>query len=125
MGAIVDAIHALLMVVWVAGLPLLFWHRWIKLTKIYATFAIVFIILSQGSHYLLGECFLTRMARYFWLSSGESVSDEWFTVRFAKTVFNLIPTHREISIAFEIGMLLTIAGNLYIFYKKDRKVSVA
>ena len=33
LASVVDAIHALVMVLWVLGLPLLFWHRWPRLMK--------------------------------------------------------------------------------------------
>jgi len=99
----------------VLGLPLLFWHRWPRLTKAYGIYAISFIVLSQGSHYLTGECFLTALSRYFWQLSGTAPaagSEEWFTVRFAWAIFRMTPSHRSIVIASELLILLTAFGTL-------------
>ena len=117
LGATVDVAHALMMAAWVVGLPLLFWHQWPRATRAYGVYAIVFIVVSQVSHAILGECFLTTLARACWLraplSGGASpVSDEWFTVRLARFVFRLSPSHRAISLASEALILLTAVGAL-------------
>ena len=51
---------------WVLGLPLVFWHRFPRVTNAYVVYAIGFILLNQISHALLGECFLTALARACW-----------------------------------------------------------
>ncbi len=101
LGSLVDFLHALLMVAWVAGLPLLFWRRHPRLSRLYAVYAVVFIVLNQGSRLFLGECFLTTLSRYLWEHGGappRSAPDEWFTVRVALAVFHLTPSHRSIKI---------------------------
>jgi hypothetical protein len=106
LGASIDFIHALLMAAWVLGLPLLFWHRFPRATT---TFAI------QASHALLGECFLTTLARESWQrspgwSGPHPTSDAWFTVRLAEAIFHLTPSHRSIKLISEALILSTALG---------------
>jgi len=115
LGAFIDVLHALLMAAWVFGLPLLFLHRWPRLTRAYALYAIGFIVANQASHLLLGECFLTTLARACWQRApGEggvaSAYDEWFTVRMAEGIFRWTPSHRGIKLASEALILLTAIG---------------
>lgn len=115
-AAIVDALHALTMAVWVLGLPLLFWHRWPRITRAYAIYAVSFAILSEGSQALGGECFLTSISRWFWsqqTTTTRTLPDEWFTVRLAKAVFGFIPTHHAIADASKVLVVLTAAGVLF------------
>jgi hypothetical protein len=114
LGACIDLIHALLMAAWVLGLSLLFWHRWPRLTRAYALYAVGFIVVNQISYALLGECILTTLARACWRNApggaGSAASDEWFTVRIAQAIFRLTPSHRTIKLASEALILLTAAG---------------
>ena len=114
-AAALDVLHALFMVLQVAGLPLLFWHRWPRLTRAYAIYAITFIVLNQLSKYTLGECFLTTLARLLWahaVIAPTDVPSEWFTVRLAQWVFHLTPSHRAVAIAGELLMFVTAIGVL-------------
>lgn len=108
----VDFVHALLMAAWVAGLPLLFWHRWPRLTRAYSLYAVAFIVVSQGSHWLLGECVFTTIARWCARSAAGPVSDEWFTVRVAQAIFHMAPSHRSVVWASEALILVTAVGML-------------
>lgn len=115
LGSIVDALHALFMVAWIVGLPLLFWHRWPRLTKAYATYALVFVVLNQVSKWMLDECFLTSIARYLWEAGappGGADVDEWFTVRFSQAVFHMTPSHRLINTIGEVLIVATAIGML-------------
>ncbi len=114
-AAALDVLHAIFMVMQVAGLPLLFWHRWPRLTRAYAVYAITFIVLNQLSKYALGECFLTTLARLLWSQAvidPTDVPSEWFTVRLAQWVFHLTPSHRAVAIAGEVLMFVTALGVL-------------
>ena len=114
LGAFIDLVHALLMLAWVIGLPLLFWHRFPRATRAYAFYAIGFVVLNQGSHALLGECFLTTLALRAKHAPGSGgaapVADEWFTVRFAEAIFHLTPSHRGIKLVSEALIFLTAIG---------------
>jgi hypothetical protein len=115
LGASIDFLHALLMAMWILGLPLLFWYRWPRLTRAYAVYAIGFIVANQVSHALLGECFLTTLARACWeLRRGPSgptaAYGEWFTVRMAEAIFRMTPSHRAIKLASEALIFLTAVG---------------
>ncbi len=113
-GAGIDLLHALLMAAWILGLPLLFWHRYPRLTRAYAIYAILFVVLNQASQAALGECFLTTLARNCWESGAAArtspATDDWFTVRIAQTVFHLTPTHRGIKLASEALIFVTAVG---------------
>lgn len=115
MAVVVDLIHAAALVAWIGGLPLLFWYRWPRLTRWYAIYALVFVALTQISYHLLGECFLTTIARFFFEQGDEPLSPDigdWFTVRLAKWVFGFAPSRRSIVYVWEAGVVLTAVGAL-------------
>jgi hypothetical protein len=114
-ASVVDFLHALFMVAWIAGLPLLFWRKHPRATRWYAAYAIVFIVLNQVSKAFLGECFLTTIARWLWEHGGlppGSVPNEWFTVRVARAVFRMTPSHKAITILSEILIFVSAVGML-------------
>jgi hypothetical protein len=103
------------MAAWVLGLPFLFVRRWPVITRAYGIYAISFILVSQVSHLVLGECFLTTFARGLWQRSAASPtvdSNEWFTVRLARWVFDMSPSHRAIVIVSEVLIFVTAFGEL-------------
>jgi hypothetical protein len=115
LGSVVDFVHALLMVGWVAGLPLLFWRRYPRATRWYAVYAVVFVVLNQVSRLFLGECFLTTVSRWLWSHGGappRSAPNEWFTVRIAMAVFHMTPSHRSITVLSEALIVVTAVGML-------------
>jgi len=117
LGSMVDVVHAFFMAAWLLGLPLLYWRRWPRLTRAYGFYAVVFILVSQGSHLFLGECFLTTIAGRLWEHSFVPAalpinSREWFTVRLATWVFDMAPSHRAIVVSSELLILLTALGEL-------------
>ncbi|MBK7400565.1 MAG: hypothetical protein IPJ34_31020 [Myxococcales bacterium] len=107
----VDVFHALAMAAWILGLPLLFTRRWRTATRFYAVYAITFVIVSQTSQLVLGECFLTTVARWA-EGAGSSAHPEWFTVRLARWVFGMAPSRRAISVTFDALVLVTAVGTL-------------
>jgi hypothetical protein len=115
-----DLLHAILMGAWVAGLPLLVWqHRWPRVARLYALYAIAFIVASQLSQWFLGECFLTSIALFLWerVPSSAPVSKEWFTVRIAQAVFHMAPSHRSIVLASEAMIVATALAALWSFHR--------
>lgn len=121
LGSLTDFVHALLMVAWVLGLPLLFWHRHPRATRWYALYAVTFICLNQASKLLLNECFLTTIARALWERGGaprDSSPNEWFTVRLARAVFRMTPSHRGITTLTQILIFVTAAGMLIVFRRE-------
>ena len=124
----IDVFHAIVMMLWIFGLPLLFWHKIPKLTMSYAAFAIVFIIVNQVSHYTLGECIFTTLARKcFELADPHHPSTkEWFTVKFANFIFGFTPKHKSIKIISEILIAISAIGMFFSFiknYKRSLKLS--
>jgi hypothetical protein len=115
LAATTDFVHALLMSAWVLGLPLLFWRRRPRLTRAYGIYAIAFIVVSQVSHAVLGECVFTAVARWcaeHASSSSTPVSEEWFTVRAAQAIFHLTPSHRGVTWVSEALIFVTALGAL-------------
>jgi hypothetical protein len=113
-AGLVDFVHALAMVAWVGGLPLLVWRGRPAWSRAYVRYAIAFILLSQGSQWLLGECFLTSLTRAAWQAGGGFHPEDraWFTIRVAEAVFRMRPTERMVSVAFEALVLVTAIGVL-------------
>lgn len=114
LGSLVDFVHALLMVAWVAGLPLLFWRKHPRATAWYAAYAISFILLYQGSRLFLGECFLTSLSGWLWRQGSAPVHapGEWFTVRVATAIFRMTPSHKAVTVLGQALVLVTAMGML-------------
>ena len=113
LSALVDFLHAASMVVWIGGLPLLFVRRWPRLSRAFALYAVLFVIVSQATQWILGECFLTTIARALARlgeAKGTFVDDDWFTQRVARSIFGLAPSRRAISIAFDALVGITALG---------------
>lgn len=84
-------------------------------------YAVLFVLVTRMSHYLLGECFLTNISRRFWNAASTTPdADEWFTVRFARLVFGLTPSHRAIAIVSEALVFVTAAGVLVLLRRGHR-----
>lgn len=115
-AAIVEFIHAWTMVVWVASLPFLFWHRWPKLSLAVAVYNLAFIVINRVSHWLLGECILTRVARWV----GGDQGDEWFTVKFSRLVFGCIPSNKQVALVEQTLVLVVAIGVFYTLWWKRR-----
>jgi len=73
------------------------------------------VIVNQVSLLVLGECFLTTLARAAWQHAGGAggsapASEEWFTVRLASAIFRLTPTHRSVKVVTEALTFVTALG---------------
>jgi len=119
-----DLIHALLMVAWILGLPLLFWHRFPKLSVSYCVFSLAFIIVNQASQYFLGECVFTTIAVWLYTHTNVGAPQEWFTVRLAQAIFGLIPTHRSIKLLTEILIGVSAVGGIYSLFGRKHNDSL-
>lgn len=117
LAASVEAVHALSMVVWGVGLPLLFWHRFPRLSELYMLYAVVFVGVSVASHFLWGECALTTLARSLWQRAGGYADDLPFTTQVANTIAGLRPTKREVVLLWEAAVLVTSAGGLWHWFR--------
>jgi hypothetical protein len=113
LASAVDLTHALVMLAWGLGFPLLFWHRFPRLSRAYMWFALSFVVVSVASHELLGECFLTSIARELWIRSGGYRGQEPFTVLFANAVAGIRPTTREAVLVWEVAVFVTSAASLW------------
>jgi fermentation-respiration switch protein FrsA (DUF1100 family) len=105
LAMLVDIVHALAMLLWGLGLPLLVWHRFERLSHLYTVFAALFVAFSVLSHWTLGECFLTTLARWFWLASGGWRDTVPFTVLLANAVAGIRPSARSAVLVWEAAIL--------------------
>jgi hypothetical protein len=110
-ASFVETIHATFMVAYFVGIPLLFFHRWPRVSRIYAVYEVAFVVFSQGSKLVWGHCFLTPLAGGLWHRSGAAIAtNEWFTVRLSNLVFHSAPSHRIISWIGDAFVLVTAIG---------------
>jgi len=114
-----DALHIAAMVVWALGLPFLVWHRWPRLSFAYTVYAIVFVVVSQVSHYFLGECFLTTLSRIFWEAAGEDATGT-FMIRLVNMVAGVRPSRDSVVLVWEIAITITSAAALWSLYRTHR-----
>lgn len=118
----VDLIHAAAMIVWVLGLPLLFWHRWPRLSRTYIIYALVFVVITRVSHEILGECFLTTVSRELWNASGLATrGHSSFTVRFVNAVAGIRFTEHTAVLLWEASVFVCSAGMLWYLHSMRRK----
>lgn len=129
LAPLIDLLHATAMAVWVLGLPLLFFRRRARLSRAYAIYALAFVVASQLSQWILGECFLTTLARFAWESQPAGTAppdvEEWFTVRLAKAVFGATPSHRAVIIVSELLIASTAVAALWSLHRHRASAQTA
>ncbi|MEB2310432.1 MAG: hypothetical protein OZ921_01130 [Sorangiineae bacterium] len=119
---LVDALHALAMIVWVLGLPLLFWHRYPKWSRAYVVYALAFVVVTRLSHSALGECVLTTGARELRHRGGTGFGDHSsFMVRLVNGVAGLRFTEESAILVWEWSVFMVSAGVLVHFYLERRR----
>jgi hypothetical protein len=116
-----DLVHATAMAVWGLGLPLLFWHRFERLSHAYTLFSITFVLTSVVSHLTFGECILTTLARELWQAGGSFREAVPFTVTLTNRVAGLRPSTRSAVLLWEGAVLLTSLGSLWSWRKARRR----
>ena len=121
LAASVDFVHALIMVLWGVGLPLLIWHRFQRLSRAYMWFASGFVALSLASHYALGECFLTTLARMLWRAGGGYRDGVPFMAVLANTIAGIRPTKRSVTLVWEAAVFATSVGSLWCWHRTSTK----
>jgi hypothetical protein len=114
-----DLIHVLAMLVWALGFPLLLWHRWPRLSEAYTVYALAFVLISQVSHFFLGECFLTTLSRLLWAEAGEHVIGT-FTVRLVNAVAGVRPNERSAVLLWELLIASTALGVFFSLHRLHR-----
>lgn len=125
LGIATDVLHALLMLSWIVGLPLLFWHRFPRLSVAYAAYSLLFIIVNQASRYIWGCCVFTVIAAWFYHQAGSPVTNEWFIVRAANVVLGLTIPHKGIKIATEVLVAISAIGTFFLYAKRKNRNNVA
>lgn len=117
LAASVETLHALSMLLWALGLPLLVWHRFRRLSVAYMFFSAAFVAISVVSHLLLGECLLTIAARNLWLLGGGYRDGVPFTAQLANAIAGIHPTQREVVLVWEAAVVVTSLGNIWCWRK--------
>lgn len=122
LASAVDVLHAAAMILWVLGFPLLVWHGWPRWSRAYAWYSMVFVVLSQGSHWLLGECFLTTISRWLWqgVAASGKEPDVLFTVRFVNFVAGIRPSERAAVLVWEFAVVVCSLGMLWYWHRTWR-----
>ena len=113
LAASVDFAHALSMLLWGLGLPLLVWHHFPRLSRAYMWFAAVFVAISLASHGAWGECVLTRVARELWRRGGGYRDGVPFVALLANSIAGVRPSNRQVVLLWEIAIFLTSVGGLW------------
>ena len=121
LAMLVDLAHAAAMVAWGLGLPLLFWHRFERLSHFYTWFAALFVVSTVASRLALGECFLTTIARDLWYAAGGFREQVPFTVVLTNTVAGIRPTYRSVVVLWELAVLVTSLGSLWSWHKAQAR----
>jgi hypothetical protein len=121
----VDAIHLSAMLLWGLGLPLLVWHGRPALSRLYMCYAVGFVIVSVVSRQLLGECFLTTLARSLWAAAGAARGSAPFTSIAVNAVASVVPSNRTVIILWEASVLLTCLGSLWCWLRTHSRRSGA
>ena len=121
LAEVVDVVHALSMLVWGLGLPLLLWHHFPRWSRAYMRFAIAFVLISVLSHYVLGECVLTTMARRLWHASGTARDGAPFMTLLVNDIAGIRPSNRSVVHAWELAVLATSVGSLWCWARTSRK----
>jgi hypothetical protein len=116
----VDLTHLVAMLGWGLGLPLLVWHRWPRATVAYTWYALTFIVVSQLSHMILGECFLTTLSRLLWQATGDS-SEASFSVRLVNAVAGIRPSEQSVVILWKIAIFATSIGILWSLRRRRER----
>jgi len=121
LSASVDVLHALAMLVWGVGLPLLFWHRWPRLSRGYLVYSLAFIAASVISQIVLGECFLTTLARDLAERGTNEILRQKtsFTVRFVEAVAGMRPSERLAVRLWELAIFVTCMGMLVHLWRRS------
>lgn len=118
----VDMLHVFAMVVWVLGLPLLFWHRWPRLSRLYVVYALAFVVITRVSHQILGECVLTTLSRDLWNASGLAArGHSSFTVRLVNAVAGIRFTEHSAVLLWEAAVFICSAGVLWYLLGARRR----
>lgn len=120
LAAGVEIVHALAMIVWGLGLPLLVWHRYERLVRAYMWFAIAFVTTSVVSNLVFGECFFTTLARHLWTAAGGFRDEVPFIVLFTNAVAGIRPSTRAAVLAWEVAIVATSIGTLWCWRKTRR-----
>lgn len=123
LAMLVDLTHAAVMLTWGLGLPLLFWHRFERLSHLYTWFAVLFVVSTVASRLTLGECFLTTIARELWHASGGFRERVPFTVVLVNTVAGIRPTDRSVIVLWELAVLGTGLGSLWSWHRAQARRS--
>lgn len=114
MASVIEFIHALCMIFWILTIPFLFYHRWPKITLGAIVYNFLFVTVNRLSHWILGECIFTRMARW----AGGEWNNEWFTVKVARLVFGFIPSNKNVTYVEQGILLLVCTGVLISLYRR-------
>jgi len=85
----------------------------------------VFVVVSQVSHWVLGECFLTTLSLWLWegVRAAGNEPDVLFTVRIVNFVAGIRPSERAAVLVWESAIVLGALGMLFYWHRAFRRSS--
>ncbi len=116
LAVVIEFGHALAMIALFLLLPFLFWHRWPALSMFSAIYNLIFVVINRLSHWGLGECILTRAARW----AGGDRDGGWFTVKFSRWVFGCIPSNKQVVYVEQALIVLASVGVFWTLWYCER-----
>lgn len=122
-ASLIDVLHATAMILWVLGFPLLIWHKRPKLSRFYAWYSLAFVVISQGSHWLMGECVLTTVARHLWEAAELSGTQPkvLFSVRLVNFIAGVRPEEQTAVLVWEWAVVIAALGLLWYWRASRRR----
>jgi hypothetical protein len=86
-------------------------------------YSVIFVTTSVASQLVLGECFLTTLARDFADAATSSPVHERrsFTVRLVEAVAGMRPNERAAVLIWQVAILVTSIGMLFYLRRRDGK----
>ena len=111
---VVELVHVVVIAAWLVSLPLLFWHRWPRLSWWAAAYALVFVAINRLSTWFLGECILTRAARW----CGGGWDNEWFSVKLARLAGVALAARDIVAIEHLLFLIVFVGAFWTLLWKK-------
>jgi hypothetical protein len=113
----IELFHILVIVLLFCAVPFLYVHKWRWLTITSTIYSAIFIIGNRLSQLILGQCFITKLAK---IAGGNWDDGEWFIIKMSRVLYGFVPSKGQISY-IEYGMILiVIIGIAFSFWKVKR-----
>jgi hypothetical protein len=110
----IEILHTIVILTLVGLVPFLFVKKWKILTRLATIYSVIFITINRMSQWILGECILTRMARWV----GGDWNGELFIVKTLRIIIGVTPSNIQVFWIEDILILIVILGILFSLKQK-------